>query len=251
MQPQMFTLKNGLRVILIDTKAFPTLTTILLIGAGSRYENPKNNGIAHFFEHIPAKGSKKYPNFFIISSLLEGLGAVFNAYTSKDHTGYWVKAPTEHFETTLDVLADMVLHPLLDEKEIEREKGVIVEEMNMYEDTPQRRVSEYFERLLYPGNPLGFDIIGTKDTVTKFTRQTFLDYMGRHYYPNNAVLVVAGGLKLSLLKDNKYLKIIQSKFSNWTGESRAKFGKVMENQKKPQILIKYKKNRADAFLSGI
>src|SRR3989338_4823195 len=134
MQPQSFTLANGLRVILINTKAFPTLTTILLFGAGSRYENEQNNGIAHFFEHIPFKGSKKYPSAFAISSLLEGMGAVNNAFTSKDHTGYWVKGTVGNFEKSLDILSDMVIQPLLQPEEIEREKGVIVEEINMYED---------------------------------------------------------------------------------------------------------------------
>ena len=194
MQPKQFTLKNGLRVLLIDTKAFPTMTTILLFGAGSRYENKINNGIAHFFAHIPFKGSKKYPSFFAISAFFESLGAANNAYTSKDHTAYWVKAPTEHFAKVVDVLSDMILHPLLKAEEIEREKGVIVEEINMYEDAPQRKVGDLFEQLLYGGTPLGLDTTGTKETVTKFTRQTFLEYMNRLYHPDNAVLVVAGGL---------------------------------------------------------
>src|SRR3989344_5830601 len=155
MQTELFTLSNGLRVVLIDTKSFPTLTTIVLFGAGSRYENKENNGIAHFFEHIPFKGTKKYPSAFAISSLLEGMGAVNNAFTSKDHTGYWVKGTVKHFPEILDVLADMIIQPLLDPKEIEREKGVIVEEINMYEDVPQRKVPELFENLLYKGTSLG------------------------------------------------------------------------------------------------
>ena len=109
---------------MIDTASFPSATCMLLVGAGSRYENAKNNGIAHFFEHMPFKGSKKYPSFFKISSVLECLGAVHNAYTSKDHTAFWVKAPTIHISTVLDVLADMILNPLLKAEEIEREKGV-------------------------------------------------------------------------------------------------------------------------------
>src|SRR3972149_3988933 len=127
MHPQTYTLKNGLRVIFIDTKTFPTLTTLLLFGAGSRYENEKNNGIAHFLEHMVFKGSKKYPDFFTISSVLEGMGAVHNAFTSKDHTGFWVKSPSEHFEQVIDILADIIQYPLLADAEIEREKGVIVQ----------------------------------------------------------------------------------------------------------------------------
>src|SRR3989339_1816488 len=139
MKPQLYTLDNGLKVILVDTKS-TSLTTILMIGAGSRYENIKNNGIAHFFEHMAFKGSKKYPNSFVISSTIEGVGGIFNAFTSKDHTGYWIKSTPEHFETSLDVIADMVQNPLLVEEEINREKGVIAEEINMYEDTPARKI---------------------------------------------------------------------------------------------------------------
>ncbi|MFH0979701.1 MAG: pitrilysin family protein, partial [Candidatus Roizmanbacteria bacterium] len=148
MIPQTHTLKNGLRVMFIDTKAFPTITTLLLVGAGSRYENEKNNGIAHFFEHMAFKGSKKYPNSFVISSTVEGFGGIFNAFTSKDHTGYWIKGTKENFKTMIDVIADMIQNPLLVNEEIEREKGVIKEEINMYEDTPQRKVGEIFENLL-------------------------------------------------------------------------------------------------------
>ncbi len=285
MLPQFFTLKNGLRVIFIDTKAFPTMTTILLFATGSRYENKVNNGIAHFLEHMPFKGSKKYPSFFAISSLLEGLGAMHNAYTSKDHTAFWVKAPTEHFTKVIDVLSDMILNPILKAEEIEREKGVIVEEINMHEDSPQRKVSDLFENLLYQDNPLGYDTIGTKETVTKFTRKTFLDYMGRFYNPKNAVLVVTGGLdleqkaqyrffrstgrarpdvtsglrtsqnrskKVSLLYED-YIQTIEEKFSHWNNVGNPdlrSLQKVIENQKKPQTLIHYKKTEQTHFSLG-
>ena len=123
MKPVLTTLKNGLKVCLIDTNSFPSLTTILLVGAGSRYENAKNNGIAHFFEHMAFKGSKNFPDSFTISSTIEGLGGVFNAFTSKDHTGYWIKATNDHFETVLAVLSDMIMNSFLLEDEINREKG--------------------------------------------------------------------------------------------------------------------------------
>jgi len=241
MNPQEFTLKNGLQVVFIDTKTFPTLTTLLLVGAGSRYENEINNGVAHFFEHMAFKGSKKYSNSFVISSTVEGFGGVFNAFTSKDHTGYWIKATNEHFETMIDVIADMIQTPQLLEEEIEREKGVIVEEINMYEDMPQRKVGEIFETLLYKGSPLGFNIAGTKETVKKFTRQTFIDYINRLYHPNNAVLVVAGGLsQKSKVKSQKYnskvksyQNIIEEKFSCWKSGEKSSFVKIKENQTKP------------------
>ncbi|VVA44236.1 Processing protease [Candidatus Roizmanbacteria bacterium] len=247
MKPQEITLKNGLQVIFVDTKTFPTLTTLLLVGAGSRYETEKNNGIAHFFEHMAFKGSRKYPNSFVISSTVEGFGGVFNAFTSKDHTGYWIKATTEHFDKMIDVIADMIQTPKLLAEEIEREKSVIREEINMYEDMPQRKVGEIFENLLYPNHPLGYDIAGTKEVVTEFTRKTFLDYISSLYHPNNAVLVVAGGLSSPI---KEYLKIIEEKFGNWKSNKKSTFEKIVESQTKPEMLIKYKKTEQAHFVLG-
>jgi len=253
MNPQLTTLPNGLRVILIDTKAFPTLTTLLLVGAGSRYENSKNNGIAHFFEHMAFKGSKKYPDTFVISSTIEGLGGIFNAFTGKDHTGYWIKSTNEHFETVVDVLSDMVLNSFLRPEEIEKEKGVIVEEINLYEDTPSRRVGELYEGLIYQNSPLGFDIAGSKETVRSFNRDTFVNYMQDLYFPENALLVVAGGLSRiqnSKFRIKNYLGIIEEKFKDWRGKKTAKFEKFKGSQSKPNILVKYKKTEQAHFCLG-
>lgn len=248
MQPTLTTLKNGLRVLFVDTHAFPTLTTLLLIGAGSRYETEENNGIAHFFEHMPYKGSKKYPSSFIISSTIEGMGGAFNAFTAKDHTGYWVKGTANHFPQIIDILSDILLHPLLDPTEIEKEKGVIVEEINMYEDTPTDRVGEIFETLMYPKSPLGYDIVGSKETVTSFTRDTFTSYMERFYHPKNVVLVVAGGFQKDAQRE--YLKLIEEKFGDWNGQASATFDKVSENQSKPALLMRKKPTEQAHFCLG-
>ncbi|QQG44257.1 MAG: insulinase family protein [Candidatus Roizmanbacteria bacterium] len=253
MNPQVHTLANGLTVILVDTAAFPTITTLLLVGAGSRYEREDNNGIAHFFEHMVFKGSKKYPSSLTISSVIEGLGGVFNAFTSKDSTGYWIKSTTDNFEEVIDVLSDMVLNPLLLDEEIEREKGVIKEEINLYEDTPYRSVGELFEGLLYNGNPLGFDITGTKKTVSSFTRQTFIDYISELYRPTNAVLVVAGGLEKTRgekIRSHNYLSTIEEKFKDWQDGKKAIFEPVVEKQDKPQLLVKHKKTEQAHFCLG-
>jgi len=269
MTPEIYTLKNGLQVIFVETGS-PSLTTLLLVGAGSRYENEKNNGVAHFFEHMAFKGSKKYPSSFVISSTIEGLGGIFNAFTSKDHTGYWIKSTAEHFKTAIEVLADMIQNPLLLEEEINREKGVIVEEINMYEDTPQRRVGELFEGLLYKGNSLGYDIAGTKDTVQSFNRLKFVEYIKSLYQPENAVLVVAGGFgeawnhvfsstsppkggspkSLTQKQVPALLPIIEEKFRDWKNGERAAFLSIKETQSKPQMLIKYKKTEQAHFCLG-
>jgi len=253
MQFKFFTLTNGLRIVLIDTGAFPTLTALLLVGTGSRYENKKNNGIAHFFEHMVFKGSKKYPSALKISTILDGLGSENNAFTTKDYTGYWIKSPSKHFPILVDILSEMVLNPLLLEKEIKREKGVIIEEINMYEDTPQYKVWDLFEGLLYPNNPLGYDTIGKKETVGRFSRQTFLDYVNRYYQPNNAILVVAGGLlqnQNDKLKLENYLEIIEKKFKNWGKRKLNMFNKFYEKQTKPAVLIHHKKTEQAHLVLG-
>ncbi|MFA6081393.1 MAG: pitrilysin family protein [Patescibacteria group bacterium] len=247
MHPQTFILKNGLKVIFIDTKTFPTLTTLLLVGAGSRYENEKNNGIAHFLEHMFFKGSNKYPNPKVISQIIEGMGGYWNAFTSKDYTGYYIKAATDHFPEIVDILSDILLNSLFEQQEIEKEKGVIIEEINMYEDTPQRRIGEIFESLMYKGSPLGFDIAGNKKTVTSFNRNTFVSYMNSLYHPNNAVLVVAGGLKTG---EKKHLEIIKEKFGNWKTGKKSDFIKIKENQKNSKILVHNKKTEQAHFCLG-
>lgn len=194
MKTHSFTLPNTLRNIIVDTGGAESATVLLLVGAGSRYENQKNNGIAHFFEHMAFKGSIKYPDSFTISSTIDGMGGVFNAFTSKDHTGYWIKGTVDKTGVMLDVLADMITSAKLESTEIEKEKGVIVEEINMYEDMPQHKVSQVYDTILYPDHPLGMDIAGTHETVKSFKREDFVDYIHKLYHPDNAVLVVAGGI---------------------------------------------------------
>lgn len=237
MQTTSRTLSNGLRVILVDTKSFPTLTALVMVGAGSRYENEKNNGIAHFFEHMAFKGSKQFPNSYAISSAIEGIGGVFNAFTSKDHTGYWIKATNDHTTKLLDVLSDMLLQSLLDPEEIEREKGVIVEEINMYEDMPARKVGDIFEEVVYKGNPLGYDIAGTKETVTSFHRETFTSYMDALYAPSNATVVLAGGLQG---KQEEYITYLENKFGSWKDKVTPKPIPFQHAQTKPEFYAKNK-----------
>lgn len=250
MKTHITTLTNGLNIILVDTNAFPSVTTLLLVGAGSRYENAQNNGIAHFFEHMAFKGTKKYPTSFTISSVIDGLGGVFNAFTSKDHTGYWVKATVEHFDEVIDVLSDMILNPLLAADEIEREKGVIKEEINMYEDMPARKVSDIFEEILYAGNPLGFDIAGTKDTVDSFNRETFVNYINAHYHPGNAAVIVAGGLTQNGRQLESYIQEIEHKFQHWQPKQKQQYLAMQEKMTGPLISVKHKKTEQAHFCFG-
>lgn len=208
-------MKNGLSVITIDTKSYPTFTCALLVRAGSRDESTDNNGVAHFFEHMVFKGSKKYPTPSLISTILDGLGGDHNAFTAQDHTGYWIRGANEHFELCVDVLSDMIKHPNIDPVEMEKEKGAIIEEINMYEDNPMWRASEYLDELMYKGSPLGLPIAGSKKTVTDMKPADIRSFLGAWYKPKNAILVVAGGLESiePVLK-----KTITQAFEDWEVE---------------------------------
>ena len=183
------TLSNGLRVVTAPMPQAKSVACFVMIAAGSRYETRETNGIAHFAEHMFFKGTERRPTARDIAGEIDAIGGEFNAFTGKEYTGYYVKCAAEHRDTALDVLVDMLRHSKFDPEEIDREKGVIVEEMNMYFDTPRDYVDSVYDDLLYGDQPLGWDIIGTKETVRAATRETFVGYLDRWY---RAPRMVAG-----------------------------------------------------------
>jgi predicted Zn-dependent peptidase len=191
---QRHTHDNGLRVLTADMPQVQSVTCMIMLAAGSRYETPETNGIAHFAEHMFFKGTERRPTARDIGMEVDGLGGEFNAFTSKEYTGYYVKCAAEYRDRALDVLVDMLRHSTFDPEEIEREKGVIIEEMNMYYDTPRDFIGGVYDHLLYGDQPLGWDVIGRKETVRGATRDTFLDYVGHWYKPERMVVGVAGHL---------------------------------------------------------
>src|SRR5437016_2268203 len=171
-----------------------SVVCFVMLAAGSRYETSETNGIAHFSEHMFFKGTDRRPTARDIAAEVDAIGGEFNAFTSKEYTGYYVKCAAESRDVALDVLVDMLRHSKFDSEEIEREKGVIVEEMNMYFDTPRDYISGVYDGLLYGDQPLGWDIIGRKETVRGATRDTFLGYIDRWYKPERMVVGVAGSI---------------------------------------------------------
>jgi len=159
------TLPNGLRVILAPQAGSLAATVLVLVEAGSEYETKKINGLSHFLEHLMFKGTTKRPNSSLISSELDALGAEYNAFTGEEYTGYWAKVQNDKLPQIIDLVSDLYLNPLFDAKEIEKERGVIIEEINMYEDTPARRVHELFTELLYGDQPAGWNIAGRKEVI--------------------------------------------------------------------------------------
>ena len=193
-------LDNGLRVVTADLPHAQSVTVAIMLAAGSRYETRESGGIAHFSEHMFFKGTERRRSARDISVEIDAIGGEFNAFTGKESTTYYVKCAAESRDVALDVLVDMLRNSRFDPEEIEREKGVILEEMNMYFDTPRDFVDGVYEKLLYGDQPLGRDIIGTKETVRGATRETFLDYLGRWYKPSHMVLGVAGRVGDGLLE---------------------------------------------------
>jgi predicted Zn-dependent peptidase len=187
-------LSNGLRVVTADMPQVQSVTCMIMLAAGSRYETPDTNGIAHFAEHMFFKGTERRPTAREIGMEVDSLGAEFNAFTSKEYTGYYVKCAADYRDRALDVLVDMLRNSKFEPEEIEREKGVIVEEMNMYYDTPRDFIGGVYDQLLYGDQPLGWDIIGRKETVRAATCETFLDYIGRWYRPVRMVVGLGGRL---------------------------------------------------------
>ena len=187
------TLGNGLRVLLAPMPQATSVTCMIMLAAGSRYETRDTNGIAHFSEHMFFKGTERRPTARDIAGEVDSIGGEFNAFTSKEYTGYYVKCAAEHRDVALDVIVDMLRNSKFDSGEIDREKGVIIEEMNMYFDTPRDFVDGVYEELIYGADhPLGWDIIGRKETVQAATRDTFMDYLGHWYKPSRMVVGVGG-----------------------------------------------------------
>ena len=188
------TLSNGLRLLTAPIDHAQSVSCFIMLAAGSRYETEDTSGIAHFSEHMFFKGTEKRPTARDIGGEIDGIGGEFNAFTGKEYTGYYVRCAGEHRAIAFDVLVDMLRHSKFDPEEIDREKGVIIEEMNMYFDTPRDYIGGVYESLLYGDRPLGWDIIGRKETVRGATRDTFLGYLDRWYHPERMVVGVAGKL---------------------------------------------------------
>jgi predicted Zn-dependent peptidase len=239
-------LKNGLRVITVPMPSFESATALVMVGAGSRYETPKNSGISHFLEHMAFKGTEKRPSAMDISSLIDGIGGEFNAFTGKEYTGYYVKAAKSNVGLILDVLSDMLQRSKLDPTEIEKEKGVIIEEINLYEDMPMRKIGDIYEQLLYGDTPMGWDIAGNKDVIQALKREDFVTYMESLYSADNITVIIAGGMD-----EQAVLKDVEKYFSGMTQFRTKKPELVVENQIKPNLLLKPKKTEQIHIALGV
>lgn len=187
-------LENEATCIIAPQSATEAVTVLVMFPVGSRYETPELNGVAHFIEHMMFKGTTRRPNTLALSRALDAVGAEYNAYTSKDYTGYYVHIDHRHLELALDIVSDMLWESLFDAQEIDREKGVIAEELHMYEDNPLMHIDEFLEETMFFGSSLGWKIGGTPEIISKFTREQMVEFRDNHYVPKKMCVTVAGNV---------------------------------------------------------
>ncbi len=235
MQFNKHILPNGLRLVTVPMADNPSVTVLVMVEAGSKYETKEINGLSHFLEHMVFKGTPRRPKASEISKELDSIGAHYNAFTGQEYTGYYAKAATRHFDKVLDVVSDMYLNPLFESAEIEKEKGVIIEELRMYKDLPQQHVHEVLAELMYADQPAGWPVIGTEQTIRSFTRDHFIAYRKDHYVSKATTVVVSGNIN-----EQEVIEKVTKAFAGMeTGNKKDKLD-VDDSQKASAIKVQFK-----------
>ncbi len=239
------TLPNGLRILIIPMASTKTATVLTLVAAGSKYETKKINGISHFLEHMTFKGTKKRPTPLDIAEPLDRVGGNYNAFTGQEYTGYYAKADGKHLDLLLNIISDITLNPNFDQREINRERGVIVEEINMYEDMPSRKVGDVWEELLYGDQPAGWSTAGRKEIINELKQDDFLRYHKEHYVAPKIVVTVSG-----MIRPEETIKKIKTLFGDISDVKGKEKESVKESQKKPEAKLVYKKTDQTHIILG-
>lgn len=224
----------------------PTVTVLVLVGTGSDYEPKEINGISHFLEHMCFKGTVKRPTSQIISHELDALGCQYNAFTGSEYTGYYAKGDSKNFKQMFDIVSDIYLNSTFPETEMQKEKGVIIEEINMYEDIPASHVQDLFTEVLYGDQPAGRSTLGTKENINKMVRDNFVNYKKSHYVASNTVVIVSGNVE-----SGEVYKEINKYFKNVPVNQSGKKAKTKDIQNSPNVLIKYKETDQTHFILGV
>lgn len=240
-------LENGLRVVVVPLEDNPTVTVMTLVEAGSKYEEKSINGLSHFLEHMCFKGTERRPEASMISRELDAIGAQYNAFTSQECTGYYAKASARHFGKVLDIVADMYINPIFKQSEIDKERGVIIEEINMYEDLPMRTVHDVYGELLYgEDQPAGRTILGPKENIKKFTSEDFRTYRDKHYVAQATTVIVAGNVEPGAV-----FKDVEKAFAGMSTDKKVLKKKTRDVQSKPAIKTRYKKTDQAHLVLGV
>lgn len=230
-------LENGLRVVTAPVPS-DSITLLVLVGAGSRYESQELRGISHFIEHMFFKGASKFTNTKQVSEAIDSVGGQFNAFTGKEYAGYYVKLAKDSKEVAFDVISDMLINPTFLPEEIDKERGVILEEMNMYKDTPMYQIGWDFEKLMFGDQPMGWDQIGTVELINSVTQEQFFKYHDELYSTDNTVISVAGNItheEILELVDKYFQFKITDKKRTWAAfEGYNQKKKVIMQEKKTE-----------------
>jgi predicted Zn-dependent peptidase len=229
-------LENGLRVLTAPMPETRSVSITILVGSGSRYETAEEAGVSHFIEHMMFKGTSRFPSSKEISEAIEGVGGYMNAGTEREATVYWVKVARPHFWLALDLLADLLRNSLFREEDWEKERKIILEELNSTEDIPQQKVDFLIDALLWPDQPMGRDIAGTKETVQNMSREKALEYKAAQYVPNNIVVSVAGAITHEEVVDS----VARALGDLSPGEPRPWFP-ALNGQDRPRARVEYRK----------
>jgi predicted Zn-dependent peptidase len=244
--PKKIVFPNGLRLILVPQPQSVAATVLILVEAGSEYETKRVNGISHFLEHLVFKGTAKRPQVGKIAEELDALGAEYNAFTGQEYTGYWAKAEHRKLPRIFELISDLYLNPIFNPAEIEKERGVIIEEINMYEDTPMRRAQELFGRALYGDQPAGWDIAGEKKIVQRITREEVIRYRAAHYVPGATVVVVAGSFTAARVQEEVKAAFGALPRGRKEAKSRTRVGRPAV-----RALVKFKKSDQTHLVVGV
>lgn len=240
------TLKNGLRIITIPLRNTKAITVLILVGTGSKYEKKEINGISHLLEHMYFKGTKKKPSAVAIAETLDKIGGIYNAFTSEEFTGYFAKVDANHFEIALDWVSDIFLNSSLPEVEVKKEKGVIIEEINMYQDHPISYVQVLWSKLLYGDQPAGWPVAGEKESVNRIERADLVNYMKSQYAANSTIICVAGKIE-----ETTAVKKIKKYFSKINATQPKSKLPVLEKQSKPSILLHHRQTDQTHLCLGV
>lgn len=241
----LHTYPNGLRLITVPMEHTKAATVLVMVGTGSRYETKDISGISHFLEHMMFKGTGKRPGYLDISQELDSIGAEYNAFTSKEYTGYYAKAGLENFDLILDVVSDIFLNSKFDLEEIEKERGVIIQEINMDFDNPMRHIGDVYEELLYGDQPLGWDTAGTKETILAMKPEKIREYFSTHYFAKNTVVAVAGNIDPVKVREQ-----VDRYFSKMRQRDLLKPSPAVIKQNKPGLKIFNKKTDQAHIILG-
>lgn len=246
-----FKLNNGLTLLTVPMKGVQSVTVLCMVRTGSRDEPEELAGISHFLEHMVFKGTKDYPDAQAITSAIDSIGGEFNAFTSKEYTGFYVKLAAKHLERGVDVLSQMLTKPRLDKDAIEREKGVVIEEINMYEDLPPRKAVYLYECLIFGDNSLGRPTIGSRETVASLSRKALDDYLSSRYTSGRTVVGVVGGVGNGGWSEKKIRDLVEEKFS---GLSKGNYGwgkPISIKQNEPKVEVFNKETGQAHFVIGV